>query len=493
MSQIAISGLSFSYPGSHDLIFNAVNLTLDTRWRLALVGRNGRGKTTLLRLLAGDYAYHGSIQAAVDFDYFPCAVAQPRQPVRAVVAAICPQAMDWEVERELSLLGVEEAVLMRPFETLSGGEATKVLLAAQFLKEDGFPLIDEPTNHLDRQGREAVSRYLKGKQGFILVSHDRCFLDGCVDHVLAIGNQGITLTRGDYNHWHQEKELQDAAEAHQNEGLKKEIKRLNTAARRSAQWSDAVEKTKKGTRVSGLRPDRGHIGAKAAKMMKRSKAIEARRLEAADQKSTLLKEVEQVAALKLRPLSYHKEVLVAVSELEVDYGQGPVCLPLSLTLGRGERVVLSGPNGSGKSSVLGCICGEDIPHRGQCMVGSGLRISRVGQDTRQLVGSLWDYAAGWGIDESRFLAILRKMGFTRQQFETALSDYSPGQRKKVELARSLCESAHLYIWDEPMNDLDAYSREQLEGVLLSSAPTLLFVEHDRAFCEAVATREVSLE
>ena len=119
-------------------------------------------------------------------------------------------------------------------------------------------------------------------------------------------------------------------------------------------------------------------------------------------------------------------------------------------------------------------------------------ISYVPQDVSGLIGSLRDHAEAAGIDESLLLAILRKLDFERGQFEKDMSTFSAGQKKKVALARSLCERAHLYVWDEPMNYIDVLSRMQLEALLLQFHPTILFVEHDRAFCERIATKTVEL-
>jgi len=173
--------------------------------------------------------------------------------------SVNPEAQFWELVRELSLLGVSEDALERSFDTRSFGEQTKVLLAVLFVAESRFLLIDEPTNHLDAEGRQRVGRYLRSKQGFLLVSHDRAFLDGCVDHVLSINKTNIELQRGGSS-WFENKKRQDNFEAAQNEKLKKQIVRLETSAREKAGWADAVEKTKFGTKNSGLRPDRGYIG-----------------------------------------------------------------------------------------------------------------------------------------------------------------------------------------------------------------------------------------
>ena len=157
MSKIQAEGLTFSYPSSGDLIFENVDFQIDTDWRLGFVGRNGRGKTTLLRLLMGEYEYGGRIQASVSFDYFPYPVQNSERMTEEILREICPEAEEWEFMKELFGLKMREDAFWRPFETLSNGERTKALLAALFLKEGNFLLIDEPTNHLDMESMAAFA------------------------------------------------------------------------------------------------------------------------------------------------------------------------------------------------------------------------------------------------------------------------------------------------------------------------------------------------
>lgn len=277
-------------------------------------------------------------------------------------------------------------MLYRPFETLSNGEQTKILLAALFCNEGHFLLIDEPTNHLDVHAREMVSAYLKKKKGFILVSHDRAFLDGCVDHILSLNRATIEVQSGNFSSWMENFERQQEFELEQNERLQKDIARLQQSAKRSAVWSDRVEASKKGA------ADKGYVGHKAAKMMKRSKAIEARQQQAIEQKSGLLKNIEAAENLKLTPLMYHAETLVTLSDVSVCYDGNAICEPVSFTIRQGDRVVLDGRNGSGKSSLLKLIIGEPIEHTGTIRLASGLIISYVQQDTSFLKGNLSDFA-----------------------------------------------------------------------------------------------------
>ena len=486
MSLIRVENVTFAYPGSYDNIFENVSFQLDTDWKLGFVGRNGRGKTTFLNLLQGKYEYSGSINSSVVFDCFPYSVEDKTQLTCHILEQVCPDAQQWQIIRELNLLDVEEDVLWRPFDTLSNGEQTKVLLAALFLNEGHFLLIDEPTNHLDTKARQKVAAYLKRKKGFILVSHDRRFLDQCVDHILSVNRADIQLQKGNFSSWMANFRRQQEAELAQNRRLKKDISRLQQAARRTANWSEKVEASKTGAY------DKGYVGHKAEKMMKRSKVLQARQQQAIEEKSSLLKNIETADSLKLTQLTYHSDRLAIFNNVAINYGNGPVCTDISFDIRRGDRIALDGKNGSGKSSLLKLLTGENIPYTGKFYTGSGLIISYVSQDTSHLKGNLKDFATEKNIDETLFKAILRKMDFQRIMFEKDMAGFSAGQKKKVLIAASLCQPAHLYVWDEPLNYIDVYSRMQIEQLLADFAPTMIFVEHDRAFRDAVATKTVSL-
>ena len=492
MSQITIQNLHFTYDGDHTPVFQELNLQLDTSWKLGLVGRNGRGKTTLLRLLAGELEGRGSIRLSQGSRYWPKPVDDSsRRTLDVLLEHVAPEEA-WRLNWELSKMGLGEEVLDRPFYTLSGGEQTRALLASLFLAEGAYHMIDEPTNHLDGPGRELVAKYLRNlDQGFLLVSHDRAFLDGCVDHILSLNQTGPELVRGNFSSWFRDKEDRDRGELAQNEKLKGEIKRLERAARRTSAWSDKIEQTKYGALNSGLKVDRGFIGHKSAKMMKRAKNLEGRQQKAIQEKAGLLKNVEWADSLKLSSQHYYSDRFLEGRELAISY-PGTTGKSISFTLCQGERLCLDGGNGSGKTSLLRLLVGDEVPHSGTLFRASGLKISYVPQKADHLQGSLLSWAERQSIELTRFLTVLRKMDFSREQFERDMREYSAGQQKKVLLAASLCRSAHLYVWDEPLNYIDLFSRMQLEELILQYRPTLLFVEHDRAFREKVATQTVLL-
>ncbi|ANY72639.1 Lsa family ABC-F type ribosomal protection protein [Paenibacillus ihbetae] len=492
MSMIKVQDLTFSYPGSFDHIFEGVNFQIDTNWKLGFIGRNGRGKTTFFQLLLGKYEYSGNILSSVEFNYFPYPVSDPNKLTYEVLEEICPQAEDWEFLREISYLKVDAEVMYRPFKTLSNGEQTKVLLAGLFLNEGQFLLIDEPTNHLDTDGRKIVSDYLRKKKGFILISHDRSFLDGCVDHILSINRANIEVQSGNYSSWKLNFDRQQEHEEVINQRLQKDIGRLKESSKRSANWSNQVEASKNGTTNSGSKLDKGFVGHKAAKMMKRAKSIESRQQKAIEEKSKLLKNVEKTEPLKLEPLEFQSKELIVLADLSVMYDDQIINKPVSFTVEQGDRIILDGKNGSGKSSILKLILWNEIQHTGSIKRGSGLIISYVEQDTSHLKGQLSDFIEEHEIDEPLFKSILRKMDFDRIQFEKDISHYSGGQKKKLLIAKSLCERAHVYIWDEPLNFIDLYSRMQLEELIQQFNPTMIMVEHDQAFQQSVATKMISV-
>lgn len=495
MSIISVQNLTFSYDNSYDNIFEDVSFQIDTNWKLGFTGRNGRGKTTFFKLLMKKYDYKGKILSRVDFEYFPFEVSDSSAFAINIIQekSGIEDYDNWKIQKELSFLDVSEEVLHRSFSSLSGGEQIKILLVSLFLKENAFLLIDEPTNHLDVKARKMVSDYLKSKKGFILISHDRKFLDNCIDHILCINKTNIEIQKGNFSSWHKNKQRQDNFEISQNEKLKKDISRLESSAKQSATWSNKLEKTKNGTRNSGLRPDRGYIGHKAAKMMKRSKNAEARKQSAIEEKSNLLKNIENISELKINFLKHNSNRLLSLKDVSLFYNDKKICENINFEINQRDRISLYGKNGCGKSTILKFINGDNkINFRGTFEKASNLDISYVSQDTSNLSGTLKDFAKLKNIDESLFKTILRKLDFSRIQFEKDIYDFSGGQKKKVLIARSLCQQAHLYLWDEPLNFIDILSRIQIEDLILKFKPTIVFVEHDESFIKNIATEIIDL-
>lgn len=279
------------------------------------------------------------------------------------------------------------------FSSLSGGEKVKFLLICAFLKENKFLLIDEPTNHIDEKSKKALSNYLKKKRGFILVSHDRKILNEVIDHVLYIGKQNITLEQGNYDSWNFNKTNKDNNEMEQNEKLKKDIMKLEKAAKQTADWSNAVEKSKKGA------VDKGHVGHQAAKMMKKAKVLENRRDKKIEEKSSLLIDVDNNPNLQMKPLVASRRNLILAQNLSIFYGEKIIFDKVSFQVDVGDRVAIKGKNGTGKSSILKLIVGENIPNNDALKVMPKLKISYVSQMTDEVKGTISEYARQEGVDE----------------------------------------------------------------------------------------------
>lgn len=520
MSQIRVSDLTFSYEGSADNVLENVSFNIDTDWKLGLIGRNGKGKTTLLKLFLGGYEYNGSITGSTLFDYFPYEVTDEELSKTAdeLIACWKPRIESWQVMIQLNLLKMDAECLYRPFGTLSHGERTRIMLAVLFADENEFLLIDEPTNHLDQRARTIVKEYLGSKKGFILVSHDRDLLDSVCDHVLVLNRKTIEIQAGNFTTWWENKEKSDAFALSENEKHQKEIEKLRAAVDRSSRWADKSENSKIGydpiKENDRSISSRSYIGAKTKKMQARVKSYEKRAEREIEEKEGLLQDIEKVRDLKLCPMEYHKEVLINAKELSIRYSDASQELFSDLTfqVKRGQRVVLAGENGSGKSSIIKAVLlksgyhgtyavdktsenilkgtSGDMVISGTLETGSGLVISYASQDTSFLSGSLKDFCRERNLDESLFLAILRQLDFGREQFAKNMEDFSEGQKKKVVIAASLITPAHLYIWDEPLNYIDVFSQMQIEKLILDYCPTMLIVEHDVRFQEKVATETI---
>ena len=493
MSLISIHNLTFGYEGSYKNIFENVTFNIDTDWKLGLIGRNGKGKTTFLNLLRGKYEYKGTISKSVNVDYFPFEVKNKEKMAIEIVNDLAPNVQDWEIIKELNLLNTDAEILYRNFNLLSGGEQVKILLISLFLKGNNFLLIDEPTNHLDIETRNNLINYLERKKGFIVVSHDRIFLDKIVDHIISINNTNIEIQKGNFSSWKVNKERQDNFEMLQNEKLNKDINKLEIASRNTAKWSNEVEKSKYKTNNSEKTIDRGYLGHKSAKMMKKSKVMEQRIQKAIDEKTNLLRNIDRNDTLKIVPLTSNKTPLIVVNNLQIKYNNESIFKPISFKVNNEDRIAIIGKNGIGKSSILKLILGKDIPYDGEINIVNDIKISYVSQSTEYLKGNLKDFVYNNEIDESIFKAMLVKMGLSQSDFDTNIQDMSEGQKKKILIAKSISEQANIYIWDEPLNYIDILTREQIEDAILKYKPTLIFVEHDATFIEKVATKNIKLE
>lgn len=481
MGTIQVKNVSYKYPAMVDNLFDSLNLKIDESWKLGLIGRNGRGKTTLLKLLLGKLTYQGEITSDLHFYYYPQPIVDKNLPTRVVIQKLTDVAEYdfWKIEVELEKLQVDPQVLDQQFSTLSPGEQTKVLLAVMFVDETGFQLLDEPTNHLDIEGRQVVADYLKRKKGFIVISHDKTFLNSVIDHVISINRQDVTVYKGNFDTWQTAMDQQNNLETSQKKQLKTDIKRLHQVAVARENWAKQSDKQN---------PD-----STGKKMMKKSKTIAKRVDQEIIEKQSLLKNIEIEAPLTLnyQPI-LHKTTVLEVDSLSLKHAE--IKTPqVSFKVPVNQVVALVGANGMGKTTILKQLLGIKQPFQqsGKITLTKGVKISYLPQEN-ELQGTIEQLAVDKKVLPETIYSNLRKLGFERNLFEQPVEKMSQGQRQKVALAISLAQEANLYLWDEPLNYLDVITRQQIIEVINRQHPTMLLIDHDKDLIDSVADEEVIL-
>ena len=523
MSAISIQNISFHYTSPYNVIFENLSLSLDVSWKTGLVGRNGRGKTTLLRLLTQELnPTTGSISLAVNLFYFPYTPSSPSSATLDVIKeSIAPYKL-WEkkmdellkkatddnmvkyaeildkyqaeqgyeidslIEREAGRLGLTGTYLNRPFDSLSGGEQTRALIIPLFLKNNILPALDEPIDHLDMKGRDLLADYLAQKQeGFLLASHDRFILDACTDHIVSINKSDIRINQGNFSTWKTQMEIEEESERRRNENLNREVANLEEEARKRRKWSDTKEKEKIG--ATGKHTDKGFISHKATKMMKRALTAERHKEKNLVEKKELLKNYEYQKKLKLSKENRSPDILLSVENISVSFDEMKIINDLSFTVYKNERIAITGENGCGKTTLVNAITGDVSLDNGCIRLPNYVSVARAFQNPKWRAGLLRNHLKQDGIEETRFRNIMAAFKIQGEIFDRPLETFSRGELKKVDLCCSFINPVNLLIWDEPMNYLDIASREQIEEVILEFEPTMLFIDHDRYFLNSIAT------
>lgn len=527
MSKIIISDLNFSYKEYYQPIFNNVNLSIDTNWKLGLIGRNGRGKTTLLRLLHGEIEPdRGKIAKDVITELFPFPVNMNFRSTLDVVKEnigmirtmenrmekiladidgegsskdnrmeeyqrILDDYLDLDgfsieskIKKELNLMQLPERLLSQDYDFLSGGEKTKLQIITLFLRKNAYVLLDEPTNHLDLEGKQVLSAYLQNKSGFLIVSHDRAFIDEVVDHVLSINKANIALEKGNYSSWKRNKEMLEEYEFRTKVRLEREVEALENVSIRTRSWAVVAEKEKNPYATH----NRGN-GTRAAKFMRQAKTAEQNIQYNLNEKKNLLKNYEVTADLILKKQDTRASCLVSGYDVSFGYTEDPLFEKVNFHINKGDRVWIRGNNGKGKSTLLKLIGRRILCNR--LLFAEGIIMETAYQEPLWTEGYVNDLIKD-AETRSRFLDICHRLDVSYDVLKRPLETFSSGEQKKIDTARALASPCHLLLLDEPLNFMDIYFREQLENAILKYTPTIVFVEHDEQFGRNVATSEINL-
>ncbi len=509
--------------GDHQL-FEEVSFELNAGEKVALTGRNGGGKSTLLRLMAGlERPDAGSVSASGR----PALLAQHANLGGGTLLESVTPAELLDANRTLeaaqerlndptpghltAFSGAEEryrtlggydfearasAVLaglnLRPeasTHALSGGQQRRAMLAALLLSPADLLLLDEPTNHLDAESLTWLEGWLRSAAaGVLIVSHDRAFLDATVTRVAELERGRLHVYPGDYTGAMALKAELRAAQERQHEAGERKRRALEGEMRGLRSKGESAGKfNHKRAGNTNLMAAKGKAENASGTYASRAKALEKRleRMEVVEKPYQDLTRVE----VPLGEVPSGPNEVLTVENLTLERGGRTLFDKLSLTLRRGEKLALTGPNGGGKSSLIAAILGR-LPYTGSVTFGHGLTHYWAGQHGEELAGfaTLEDALrdANGALRTQELYNLLAQLGLPPRP-DFPLSSLSGGQRTRLTLARLAVTRAPLLILDEPTNHLDIQAIEALETLLADFPGTLLFASHDRRLIERMAT------
>lgn len=504
--QLVVENIAKSF-GIHE-IFKNVSFMLDQGEKVGLVGANGGGKTTLLRcLLAPETIDSGSIKfepglrigyveqgfqgigegtlwqflvnAGKDILELRQKMAELEKRVASAkgveldslladyarVSNIYEHADGYNYENRIKIvlhgLGFPEKEWDKPAENFSGGQKTRILLAAALVKEPDLLILDEPTNHLDIRMTEWLEGYLRDfKGGVLIVSHDRFFLNNVVGRILEMEGGRLQNFKGNYDQYLAQKEIQTATLEAAYEAQQEYIARTEAYIRR--------------------------FKAGIKSKMARGRQSQLNRLERIEGPERI-EEFE----LRLPPAPESAERVLVLEDLSVGYGENVLLKDIDLVLRRGEKTALLGPNGAGKTTLLKTILGELSPLAGKAKIGNRVKIGYFSQSYERLDPNqtlLDNFLTEYGYTTEHTRSLLGGMLFHGDDVFKEIGTLSGGQKARLVLLKLVLDGANLLVLDEPTNHLDIAAREAVEAALEAYDGTVLVVSHDRYFINEVASR-----
>ena len=504
--QLVVENIAKSF-GIHE-IFKDVSFMLDQGEKVGLVGVNGGGKTTLLRCLLAPETVDGGfikfepglrigyvqqgfqgigegtlwqflVNAGKDILELRQKMAELEKQVASAkgdeldslladyarVSNIYEHADGYNYENRIKIvlhgLGFPEDEWDKPAENFSGGQKTRILLAAALVKEPDLLILDEPTNHLDIRMTEWLEGYLRNfKGGVLIVSHDRFFLNNVVGRVLEMEGGHLQNFKGNYDQYLAQKEIQMATMEAAYEAQQEYIARTEAYIRR--------------------------FKAGIKSKMARGRQSQLNRLERVE----VPERIEEFE-LRLPPAPESAERVLVLEELSVGYGENVLLKDINLVLRKGEKTALLGPNGAGKTTLLKTILGELSPVTGKAKIGNRVKIGYFSQSYERLDPNqtlLDNFLTEYGYTTEHTRSLLGGMLFHGDDVFKEIGTLSGGQKARLVLLKLVLDGANLLILDEPTNHLDIAAREAVEAALEAFDGTVLVVSHDRYFINEVASR-----
>jgi ATP-binding cassette subfamily F protein uup len=476
MALLTLQNISMAFGGP--LLLDGACLQLERNERVCLLGRNGEGKSTLLRIISGEIAPLGGEISRQKELKIGILTQQVASGVPGTVAEIVEQGLgkegeDWErsqwVEKVISQVGLEPELV---FDELSGGQKRRALLARALVREPDLLVLDEPTNHLDIASIQWLETFLLRWPGTVLfVTHDRVFLRKLATRVVELDRGQLTSWACPYDQYVERKQaLLEAQEV---------------------QW--AVFDKKMAVEETWLRKG---VKARRARNEGRVTALENMRAE-----RRARRELAGTVTMQAQLAERSGRKVITAKDLSYAWGDEPLVRDFTATIMRGDKIGLMGPNGCGKTTLLHLLLGRLAPQGGTVEHGTKLEIAYFDQHRAQLNEALTVAQNIVGDNDTltinghrrHIISYLEDFLFPPERTRTPVKALSGGERNRLLLARLFARPANVLVLDEPTNDLDMETLDLLEDLLVEFDGTLLLVSHDRAFLNEVVTSTMVFE
>ena len=465
-------------------LLDRANLTIQPGERIGLIGRNGTGKSSLLKIIAGQMSLDDGVlggEDGVSIAMVEQESAPPEAPTLRESLALCSgfeerfdERERWSAEARLTeflhRFGLDEN---RPTVTASGGERKRAMLALALAQKSDLLLLDEPTNHLDIEGITLLEELLisGSVKSALIITHDRAFLDRVATRIIELDRGWLRSYPGNFAAYESRKADQLAAE----EVAKRKFDKF---------WAQEEVWIRKGVEARRTRNE-GRV----------------RRLQALREERSARRERLGKVSLSVDAGERSGKLVAELIDVNKQFSQNPIVNELNLRIMRGDRFGFIGPNGAGKSTLIKLILGSLTPDSGSVRLGTNLQVAYFDQMRAQLdpertlaetisPGSEWvETAQG----KKHVMSYLADFLFAPQRAQAPVKMLSGGERNRLLLARLFAQPTNLLVLDEPTNDLDIESLELLEDTLQNYTGTLLLVSHDRAFIDNVVTQTLVAE
>jgi len=519
MIEIGISNLEKSF--GVDKIFENVTFDIKDKEKIGFVGKNGVGKTTLMKIIYGSeeassgqinkrkglklgyleqvYSYSDEVFAEdvlkLSFsDLYK--LEEEMKSLQTTFDNLINEELDKAVKKYAHLhdkyeamdgyrikekldkitigLNIPDKLLKSKFNTLSGGEKTRIVLGKILLENPDVLLLDEPSNHLDIKSIEWLEEYLKTYEGSaLIVSHDRYFLDRVADKIIELSSDGASIYNGNYSKYVVQKELKFLKDLKDYENQQKKIKKMEEQIKRYRIWGEMRD---------------------SDKMYRRAKELE-KRLEKIDELKKPIKD-KKIKNFALSSSERTGKIVLDIKEASKSYGENKLFEDVNLTIFYKDSIAILGENGTGKSTLIKMALGETPIDSGEIKIGSKLNIGYLPQEISFenediKIIDYFSYRYNITIGETR--NELAKILFTDDDVFKKICNLSGGEKTRLKLLTLIYEKSNVLILDEPTNHLDIDSRESLEEDLINYDGTIIFISHDRYFIDKVATRIAEIE